>query len=176
VTDSFSVSWKGYVKAPAAGLYTFAIATDGEDERIQLWVDNRYIINSWTATHATLMQSTIMLNENVLYDIKMRYNDVSGRASVDLRWKYSSGVFVTIPSNNLFASSSPILGSPFSAYVFPALTCGSSSTVKGDGLSLATAGIPASFTIIAKDHSAICAPRQMISLSFALAPLPSLMY
>jgi len=79
VTDSFSVSWKGYVKAPAAGLYTFAIATDGDDERIQLWVDNRYIINSWTATHATLMQSTIMLNENVLYDIKMpcrshRYN------------------------------------------------------------------------------------------------------
>jgi len=152
VTDSFSVSWTGFVKAPAFGLYTFAIATDGIDERIQLWVDNRYIINSWAATHATLVEATIMLNEDVLYDIKIRYNDLSGKSSVDLRWKYSSGISVTIPSNNLFASSHHILGSPFSATVFPAFTCGSSSTVTGDGLTLATAGIPASFTITAKDH------------------------
>jgi len=152
VTDSFSIYWNGFVKAPATGRFTFAIATDGIDERIQLWVDNRYIIDSWTSTHALVMEATIMLNENVLYDIKMRYNDLGGKASVDLRWKYSSGVSVTIPSSNLFAASSHISGSPFSAYVFPALTCGTSSTVIGEGVSLATAGIPASFTIIAKDH------------------------
>jgi len=151
VTDSFSVYWKGFVKAPATGRFTFGIATDGADERIQLWVDNRHIIDSWTSTHALFMQATIMLNANVLYDIKMRYNDLSGKASVDLQWKYSSN-FATIPSDHLFAASSHIMGSPFSAYVYPALTCGSSSTVTGDGVSLATAGIPASFTITAKDH------------------------
>ena len=45
-----------------------------------------------------------------------------------------------------------VAGSPFTATIFPALASGTVSTATGSGLSLATAGTPATFTIQAKDH------------------------
>ena len=45
-----------------------------------------------------------------------------------------------------------VRGRPFTATIFPALASGTISTATGSGLSLATAGTPASFTIQAKDH------------------------
>ena len=59
---------------------------------------------------------------------------------------------VQVLFRRLFSTATAVAGSPFTATVFPALASGAVSTASGSGLSLATAGTPASFTIQAKDH------------------------
>jgi hypothetical protein len=65
---------------------------------------------------------------------------------------YDAPSIFTKDPNNLKRQSSGVQGSPFSATVFPARTSGTVSIATGQGLSLATAGSAASFTIQAKDH------------------------
>ena len=57
-----------------------------------------------------------------------------------------------IPSARLlYHSNTHAFGSPFKLYVNPTTTCGPASGIMGDGLSYATAGIQAAFTIQARD-------------------------
>jgi len=151
VVDGFSASWTGYVKPATTQVHTFSVGIAEVDERVKLWVDDHYIIDKWTSEPgSTTLSGTLKLNENTLYDIKMYYKETSGNSEVQLSWKYGASSAV-IPSTKLYATSHHIAGSPFSTTVFPTLTSGAISTVAGPGLSLATAGVTASFTITAKD-------------------------
>ena len=87
-----------------------------------------------------------------LYDNKVQYKDVKDTAELHLYWESSSQGSQVVPTDRLFASATAVEGSPFMATVFPSLTSGTVSTAVGAGLSIATAGVPAKFTIQAKDH------------------------
>jgi hypothetical protein len=50
------------------------------------------------------------------------------------------------------SNDGPVAGSPFDLTIFPNLACATTSTAAGDSLSLATAGIPGTFTIMARDE------------------------
>ncbi len=63
----------------------------------------------------------------------------------------SGGAFTDVPASSFYRSPSHFRGSPFSAVVYPAATCGSLSTVFGTGISLATAGVASTFFIQARD-------------------------
>jgi hypothetical protein len=148
------VKWSGYVKPDYAGVYTFSTTIAGTDDRIRLWVDDQYIVNLWgTVAPASVSNTaTIKLSSNTLYDIKLDYKDTSASAAVALYWIRNNLAAVIVPSDRLIGYTAHVAGSPFTSTVFPALTCGSLSTATGQGVSLATAGIPASFTIVAVDH------------------------
>ena len=50
------------------------------------------------------------------------------------------------------ANDGPVLGSPFALTMFPNVACSSTSTAVGASLTLATAGVPGSFTVFARDQ------------------------
>ena len=151
----FSVLWTGYVQPPTSGTYTFSVTLGGTDEQVRLWVDDRFIIDTWSplVTASVSLSGTVQLHSNTLFDIKLQYRDSSvNNAAVTLAWQGPSVGSSTIPSTRMFTRLQPLRGSPFTVTSSPAATCASTSTARGPGLSLATAGVAASFTITAYDH------------------------
>jgi len=154
VVDNWSVIWRGYLLqniATSTNFVTFKMIPQSmSTDKVRLWIDDRFIIDQNSG--ANNPSASLMLNTNVMYDIKVYYANPSGQAGLSVQWSIGSDAYSNIPSSNLFAAASHVKGSPFSATVFPALTCGTRSIGNGGGLSLATAGIAASFTITAFDH------------------------
>ena len=155
IVDGFSVAWSGYVKPTVTGTYTFYPTVKEADERVKLWVDDQWIVDEWTSLSTTVetVSGTLWLAANALYDVRLQYKDVSGSSSISLSWEGPNPVSkAVIPSTSLFSASAPVAGSPFAAAVYPAATSGTVSTAFGAGLSVATAGVEAAFTIQARDH------------------------
>jgi hypothetical protein len=151
----FSVLWTGYIQPPTSGTYTFSVTLGGTDEQVRLWVDDRFIIDTWSplVTTSVSLSGTVQLISNTLFDIKLQYRDSSvNNAAITLAWQGPSVASSTIPSTRLFTRLQPLKGSPFTVAASPAATCASTSTARGPGLSLATAGAAASFTITTYDH------------------------
>ena len=86
-----------------------------------------------------------------LLDIKLEYKQLGAAASIKL--SSNGGTLIDpIPSTNLFLNRE-IRGSPFPPMsVQPAPTCASKSSVRGQGLTSATAGVPSMFTIQSNDQ------------------------
>mmetsp|Transcript_34887 Transcript_34887/g.82189 ORF Transcript_34887/g.82189 Transcript_34887/m.82189 type:complete len:5981 (-) Transcript_34887:63-18005(-) len=154
IVDGFSIEWTGYVKPGSSEEYTFKTTVAGDDERVKLWIDDRWVVDQWNslATTSPSPSGTVWLVANTLYDVRMQYKDYFGSAELTLEWESDGEGAGTIPDDALFPTATSVDGSPFAATVYPALTSGTVSTAIGAGLSVATAGTPASFTIMAKDH------------------------
>jgi len=152
IVDGFSIEWKGYIKPGYSETTTFMTKVGEADERVKLWVDDQWVVDQWSSLTSTQPTGTLWLVANTLYDVKLQYKDESGLAEVHLLWDSAQQQAGVVPSGSLFSTASSVAGSPFTATIFPAMASGTISTASGSGLSLATAGTPASFTIQAKDH------------------------
>jgi hypothetical protein len=150
LVNAFSVQWTGFTAPQFSEQYTFWTKVAEPDERVKLWVDTEWIVDQWSSLSSTQPTGTTWLVGNVLYDVKVQYKEMLGNAQISLLWESTSRTLEVIPSYRLFSSSNHVAGSPFQTTVFPALTSGAVSIATGQGLSLATAGIPAGFTIQAK--------------------------
>jgi hypothetical protein len=151
----FSVLWTGFVQPPTSGTFTFTVTLGGSDEQARLWVDDCFIIDTWSplVTGSVTLSGTVQLRANTLYDIKLQYRDSSvNNAAVTLAWSGPSLATATVPSTRLFTKMQPLRGSAYSVTSWPAATCASTSIASGPGLSLVTAGVAASFAITALDH------------------------
>ena len=148
--NSFSVQWTGYAAPEFSEQYTFWTEVAEPDERVKLWVDTHWVVDQWSSLSSTQPTGTTWLVGNVLYDVKVQYKELVGNAQMSLLWESTSRSLEVVPSYRLFSQSSHVAGSPFQTTVFPALTSGAVSVAYGQGLSLATAGNPAAFTIQAK--------------------------
>ncbi len=153
LADRFSIRWTGLVKAPHSGTFTFTVIFAETDERVRLWVRDRWLVDVWTATAnaATSLSGTVDLLANALYDVRVDYAELFGFAQVSLLWSSAAIPLALVPSQRLFASTFHISGSPFSVAVAPSITCGTTSIAFGSGLTVSTAGVASSFTIQAKD-------------------------
>jgi hypothetical protein len=80
----------------------------------------------------------------------------SPRLALHVQWESASCAIPrsTVPSASLYTAEA-ISASPFATIVLPAALCATLSLASGNGLSLATAGVAASFTIQTRD---LCAP------------------
>jgi hypothetical protein len=154
IVDGYSIRWNGYLKSPDFGIFTFFTSFNGIDERVKLWVDDQWVIDQWSSlgTGGTAPTGTLYMVRNSLYDIRVEYKDLSGPSEIHLAMQGPSFTESVVPSSRLFSVASSVAGSPFMATVFPALTSGTVSTAVGSGLSIATAGIPALFSIQAMDN------------------------
>ena len=148
--------WEGSLSARFTETYTFAASLGATTERVRLWVEDRWVIDQWSSLASLSPSGTLWMAKDVLTDFGLVYRAASwsgsSAAAPQLRWTSSSQPTTLVNTDRLFAVGAPVSGSPFAVTVFPARMCGAVTTAVGVGLSLATAGSGATFTIVAKDH------------------------
>jgi len=160
--DYVSVRWRGYFKAELSEIYTFhAVYQDG----LVMYIDNLKKIDNWEGVNATdadplspdyieptaEARATLIATAGHMYPITLEYREAATNASCKLFYSSASITHTIIPSARLYHSATHTFGSPFKLYVNPAPTCGPASSAMGAGLSYATAGMQAAFTIQARD-------------------------
>ena len=97
--DKFTVAWRGWLKVPTSGTYTFQTYTD---DGVTLDVDGVRRISSWVNQAATNRTSGSFTLSAGPVAIAMDYFDSGGGATAQLKWKTpGSSSFVAIPAANL---------------------------------------------------------------------------
>ena len=106
-------------------------------------------------------RGSVELVPGVLYDIRVEYqrsSEPESRGYLNATWGWGEGEAKQaqhpIPTSALLPSRRPVQGGRLPLIVHPNVACASTSQAYGNGLSIATAGIPASFTIIVRDEYA----------------------
>merc|ERR1711998_452332 len=172
---TFGVRWVGFVRPSRASQYTFHADVKTDQERVKLWVDNSIIVQQWSSLDATTVSGTIgFAKGNGYYDISMlykcdqcgvslEYENTAAGATAD---KVTRGVIPSdrlfqrydVPNTGLTCSGTPCITKDSSStvahttlQVMPSVTCASQSTAVGEGLTITTAGMAATFTIQSKD-------------------------
>jgi len=150
-----SARWEGSVSARFSETYTYHAEVESAGERVRLWVEDRWIIDEWTSLSSLTPSGTLFMAKDILVDVGVVYREgpsSSAKGSMTLKWSSGSEPLMPVHTDRLFSLGSHVRGSPFNLAIFPARTCGSVTGALGQGLSLATAGIAARLTILAKDH------------------------
>ena len=146
--DYVSVRWEGKLVAPTTEEYTlYAMADDG----VRVYVDHVLVLEEWDEC-CNELRAKVHLVEGVHHDIRVEYKEETGTAHVQLQWSSLSVRRATVPSEALYHATH-IATSPHAVTVVPGAADYPFSTATGQGLSKATAGLPASFVITAKDAS-----------------------
>jgi glucose/arabinose dehydrogenase len=97
--DTFSVRWTGQVQPLYTETYTFSTTTD---DGLQLYVDDRLIIDHLRDQSATEKTGTITLQAGQKYNIRMDYYENGGAAVAKLSWASPSQTKQIIPQSQLF--------------------------------------------------------------------------
>jgi hypothetical protein len=153
-SDTFGIKWTGVIRIASAGMYTFAITVNHKNEKVRLWVDNQETINSDTSnTNSTTISNTFFfVKQEEIHDVLLDYTSYELSAhKVELTWAYGGSGFAAIPSDRMFWNYH-VSGSPFTVIVKPSVVCATVSTIRQMAISLATAGVVASFTLQALDE------------------------
>jgi hypothetical protein len=151
-SNEWSARWKGLLQSQHSEVHTFQASIAEEDERVKLWIHDEIIIDQWSSLSSVAPSGTIWLASGGVSGVTLEYSAKTGLSAVSLKWKSTSQPLAAIASQSLFSLPQHVKGSPFAITVYPAGICGATSTARGDGLSLATAGTSATFSIIARDH------------------------
>lgn len=144
----WSARWTGYVEPLYSEVYTFGVYTDGG---VRVWVDQQLVIDEWASVSEGEQVGTVLLVGAVLYDIQVDYLPGLYEKKLQLSWASVSQAKETISSSALRTAANLLAGGSNRLYVLPTVVCASSSAIAGPGLSIATAGISASFTVWSKD-------------------------
>ena len=100
-TNNFSARWSGSVAAATTGAYRFRTVSD---EGVRLWVNGVLLIDNWVArTSATNTSAVINLVAGQRYTVTLEYYDVTGAATMRLRWLTpGTTTYVPIPTASLY--------------------------------------------------------------------------
>ena len=146
----FSARWRGMVRPLYSEVYTFSIAVD---DGAKLWINDLLVIDHWYS-RCSEVDGTVALMAGTLYPMRLEYKQVVGNASAHLSWSSRSQGKVIVPSTSLYSNSTTynLCNRNQSLYVEPAVVCAATSSAEGAGLTAATAGRPAKFTIQSRDE------------------------
>lgn len=149
--------WEGALASRFSETYTFHAELGSAEERVRLWAEDRWVIDEWTSLSSLNPSGTLWMSRDVLVDLGLAYRQqpssyAKGSPGISLHWASESEAKSSLPTDRLFSLGTHVQGSPFHLSVFPARTCGAVSFATGQGVSLATAGVTARMTIVAKDH------------------------
>jgi hypothetical protein len=163
-----SVKWHGWFKAELSETYTFTAQAPFRDS-LRLHVGGRQLGSHWPMVSGAGIHENTILNRSdevksnavvsgtvactrgQLYEVSLDYRHEEGRSAVKLLYSASSVALTVVPSARLFFAEEHIFGSPFALYISPAETDAQLSQVRGEGMSLRTAGVASKFTILAID-------------------------
>ena len=97
--ETFSVSWRGYLKLENDGQYDFYTTTD---DGLRLWVDGDLIIDDWN-NHASTERTAYKYLERGFHSIRLDYYDNSLTAAVKMEMDGPRSPRMIIPSDLLFS-------------------------------------------------------------------------
>ena len=147
VAGAFSVRWAGYVKANYTETYTFYTNCD---YGVRLFVNKQALISQWGAAGSEY-SGAFEMAAGVLYDLTLEYQTVGEVSYCSLSYASPSTPKQVIPASELRVEAQTVASGSVNLFALPAVASGKSSLMQGPGLSIATAGISASFTVLSKD-------------------------
>jgi hypothetical protein len=173
--------WQGFIQPSKAAQYTFYVSVKHTSEKVQIWIDNNLVATySGVGTELSATFGFGLANSLYDIDVIYYAGTGSVDRGISLKWQSlgsfnaaDNAVKAVIPSSALWSrhdvENMDIPNGDASAtaknwmfvsaadaierklFVHPAVGCASMSTAAGNALTLATAGLPATFTIFAKD-------------------------
>lgn len=95
--DTFSVRWRGYVRATSSGNYRFQTVSD---DGVRLYINGNLIINNWTNHSSTTNTSAdVTLVAGQTYSLVLEYYENTGSSVIQLSWLVpGAGSYVAIPA------------------------------------------------------------------------------
>jgi len=106
--DNLSARWVGRLKAPATGAYSFGIKWD---DAVRFWINDSLVIDRWKRPQGDGWDTCqVNLVKDQLYNIRLEYFELGGRAYVQLAWRrpdmpglpFSKDNKVAVPSKYLY--------------------------------------------------------------------------
>ena len=147
-SDYVSIIWSGKLVVPKTDVYTFYMTAD---DSAVLTLNHSILING-TDVCCIEHRASILLVAGVYYDFNIAYVELTGSASINLKYS-SSSILKQIVPPSLFYTSFPISGSPYSTQVLPGTAAYPFTDAYGVGLSSAITGKLASFFVQTKDSN-----------------------
>jgi hypothetical protein len=145
------VRWQGYLSVPFTDQYSFILPSN---------CNINMILDDLNLTFEANMDSGLgfrvpprYLYKDIHYPLDIRCTLVHEPAFLQLRWR--SLLYVSeqaVPSEHLLHSGSALSNSPLTLLVRPQGLCASLSSLRGEGLTICTAGKSARFSILARDE------------------------
>lgn len=146
--DFVSVRWLGKIKPKTTEEYTLYLHAD---DGARLYIDHVLVLDLWNQPNGPEEgRVTLTLTQGQYHDIRLDYREERGNAFVSLKWKSFTVTKQVIPMNQLYTSSH-IVGSPYRTNVISGAADYPHTTAYGPGLVDPIVGIPAKFTIQARD-------------------------
>ncbi len=184
--DSFSIRWRGAMQPTTASSYTFFLHVADTSDRARLILDQEVLIDFWTVAPSGTETSAVAasLQNGRYYDLEVHYKQTGSSKRTTLR--YSSAVnakkvlqqaalFISVSSAPTCATS-PTAASCGAFSLDPAVAaCSTTSSFQGNGLSIATVGIAASFRVTVRDEFSNL-ERDSRVVEFALGSNPGLAF
>ena len=101
----FSARWTGSIEPPVTGALQLRTVSD---DGVRVWVDNKLVIDNWTAHGPTNDTATLNLQAGQRYPVTVEYYDGGGGATMRLQWQPPGApAFTAIPADRLYASVAP---------------------------------------------------------------------
>jgi len=98
--DNWSLRATGLITFPTAGTYT---VTTNADDATALWIGDVQVVNNWTSGSVRVASTvqTVTVAAGETRRIRLQYADVSGPASLQLKWIKPGGVNEIVPGSAL---------------------------------------------------------------------------
>ena len=154
--DHVSARWAGFLKVPYPQTFTFDAPVQEKDERVKVWIDNQLLIDMWDSLAAMVPSQTVKFQcaDNTFLPIKIEYKDISGAQGLKLSWRTREMGTIQrdlIPAPRL-AVGVQRERLPMTMSNQPDVFCSVTSLQFGSSLSISTAGVVHTFTLLGRDQ------------------------
>lgn len=141
------IRWNGFLWFPFKDDVVFHVSSDGP---VKLFLDTQLILETFGGTNGS--STVLSFMPQVYYDIHLEYRQQSSPSYLYLSWSVPGVMEEQIITSEYFFSGSKLIqGGRSSLAIHPAPACSTASTFL-ISLTIATAGVPASFTVISRDQ------------------------
>jgi hypothetical protein len=162
----FSVRWSGFFRPYNAQLYTVYAGVSSADDRIRVWIDSSLVVDMWWNLSGTEGSGTVNLAGGIiLSNVVVEYKQSVGAMGASLRW-YGSIIDSDEESGGQFMyhQVSDSISRAFDLTVVAGPICVATSSIRGSGLTIATAGQESVFTVVPRDQFYNIAPTKQFDI------------
>ncbi len=96
--DNFSVRWVGTIRPRYSESYTFSLSAD---DGARVWINGTLVADDWTSDGTPDLPTTISLQADRPYGIKVEFYQGGGGASARLMWQSNSQPQEIVPTDRL---------------------------------------------------------------------------